>query len=161
MSFSIIRFDFLLFFCDVRVEITEDGKRALLTLANGDMRKVLNVLQSTWLAFRNVTEDNVYTCVGHPLRTDIENVVNWLLKEDFKTTHSCIKELKVVKGLALSDIITEVHKYVHRIELSQESLIVLLDKLAEIEHRLSAGTNENIQLTALIAAFRGARDLKE
>ena len=27
------------------VSITEDGKQALLTLANGDMRKVLNVLQ--------------------------------------------------------------------------------------------------------------------
>jgi replication-associated recombination protein RarA len=28
-----------------RVNVTEDGKKALITLANGDMRKVLNVLQ--------------------------------------------------------------------------------------------------------------------
>lgn len=27
-----------------------------------------------------------------------------------------IKELKVIKGLALNDIITDVHKYVHRSE---------------------------------------------
>lgn len=70
-----------------RVQITEDGKKALLTLANGDMRKVLNVLQSTWLAYKNVTEDTVYTCVGHPLKSDIENIVKWLLNEDIKTTY--------------------------------------------------------------------------
>lgn len=79
--------DFLNIF---RVTVTEDGKKALLTLANGDMRKVLNVLQSTWLAYKNVTEDNVYTCVGHPLKTDIENIVKWLLNEDFKTTYTSI-----------------------------------------------------------------------
>ncbi|XP_023012126.2 replication factor C subunit 5 isoform X2 [Leptinotarsa decemlineata] len=75
-----------------KVTITEDGKNALLTLANGDMRKVLNVLQSTWLAYKNVTEDNVYSCVGHPLRTDIENIVKWLLNEDFQTTYKSILE---------------------------------------------------------------------
>lgn len=79
--------DFVNFF---RVTITEDGKKALLTLANGDMRKVLNVLQSTWLAFKNVTEDNVYTCVGHPLKTDIENIVKWLLNDRFQTTYKSI-----------------------------------------------------------------------
>lgn len=56
-------------------------------MANGDMRKVLNILQSTWFAYRNVTEDTVYTCVGHPLRSDIENIVKWLLNEDMKTSY--------------------------------------------------------------------------
>lgn len=73
-----------------RVKITEDGKQALLTLANGDMRKVLNVLQSTWLAFKDVTEDNVYTCVAHPLKNDIENIVKWLLNESFENAYKSI-----------------------------------------------------------------------
>lgn len=72
------------------MKVSEDGKKALLTLANGDMRKVLNVLQSTWLAYKNVTEDNVYTCVGHPLKSDIENIVKWLLNENMQTTYKCI-----------------------------------------------------------------------
>lgn len=71
-----------IFACSLTV--AEDGKRALLTLSNGDMRKVLNVLQSTWLAYKEVTEDTVYTCVGHPLKRDIENIVKWLLNEDFQ-----------------------------------------------------------------------------
>ncbi|XP_050518610.1 replication factor C subunit 5-like [Diabrotica virgifera virgifera] len=143
-----------------KVSVTEDGKKALLTLANGDMRKVLNVLQSTWLAYKQVTEDNVYTCVGHPLRTDIESIVKWLLNEDFKTTYNNIKELKMIKGLALHDILTEVHKYVHRIEFPFDVMIDLLEKMGEIEYRLCAGANENIQLTALISAFQDVKDIK-
>lgn len=61
------------------VNITDDGKKALLTLAKGDMRKVLNVLQSTSMAFDVVNEDNVYMCVGYPLRSEIENVLQTLL----------------------------------------------------------------------------------
>ncbi|GJQ82236.1 hypothetical protein Trydic_g19437 [Trypoxylus dichotomus] len=141
------------------VKISEDGKKALLTLANGDMRKVLNVLQSTWLAYKDVTEDNVYNCVGHPLKTDIDNIVKWLFNDDIKTVYTNIKELKTVKGLALSDILTEVHTYVHRIELPYELLIALLDKMAQIQVRLAAGSSENIQLTALISAFYFARDI--
>lgn len=73
---------------DCRIKVSDDGKKALMTLAGGDMRKVLNVLQSTWMAYKDVTEDNVYTCVGHPLKSDITNIVNWLLNvESFKETY--------------------------------------------------------------------------
>lgn len=53
-----------------------------MTLAGGDMRKVLNVLQSTWMAYKKVTEVNVYNCVGHPLKEDINNIIFWLLNEE-------------------------------------------------------------------------------
>lgn len=68
--------------------VTEDGKRALMTLSGGDMRRVINVLQSTWLAFKLVNEENVYTCVGHPLPVDIRNIANWLLNDTYQTSYS-------------------------------------------------------------------------
>ena len=37
-----------------------------------------------------VNEDNVYTCVGHPLRRDIENIINWVLNENFTTSYNSI-----------------------------------------------------------------------
>jgi len=68
------------------VKVTEDGKKALIDLAQGDMRKVLNILQSAATAFPEVNEDSVYTCVGHPLKSDIMNILKWLLNDDFSTT---------------------------------------------------------------------------
>ncbi|XP_076208714.1 replication factor C subunit 5 isoform X1 [Aptenodytes patagonicus] len=96
------------------VDVTEDGMKALVTLSNGDMRRALNILQSTTMAFGKVTEENVYTCTGHPLKSDIANILDWMLNQDFSTAYRKITELKTLKGLALQDILTEIHLFVHR-----------------------------------------------
>ena len=38
------------------MNLTEDGKKALMTLSLGDMRRVLNILQSCAMAFDTVSE---------------------------------------------------------------------------------------------------------
>ncbi|BES95506.1 replication factor c [Nesidiocoris tenuis] len=141
-----------------RVRATEDGKKALIELAGGDMRKVLNILQSAATAFDIVDEDNVYTCVGHPTKADMTNVVKWLLNSNFDTTFNMIRQLQINKGLALTDILHEVHNYIHRIELPSEVFIELLDKMAELENRLAAGTSEKLQLGSLVGIFHIARN---
>lgn len=141
------------------VKISEDGMKALLTLSGGDMRKVLNTLQSTWLAYRDVTEDHVYTCVGHPLRSDVNYIMNCLLNEnDFAACFKQIQDLKITKGLALGDILTEVHSIIQRVKFPPEVLISLLIKMADSEARLASGCSERIELAALIAAFQLCKD---
>ena len=141
------------------VKLTEDGEKALIGLSGGDMRKVLNILQSCSMAFDKVDEDNVYTCVGHPLRTDISAMVNWMLNESFNSAYKNIQELKTLKGLSLQDIVTEVHLFVHRLDLPQKIRIHLLIKLAELENRLLNGASEKMQLGSLIGAFQITREM--
>ena len=142
-----------------KVSITEDGKQALMTLSQGDMRKVINILQSCNMAFGEVTEDNVYTCTGHPLKSDITNIVNWSLNEDFSTAYKNIQEVKTLKGLSLQDILSEVHLYVHKLDLPAQVRIHLLIKMSELEARLMAGASEKIQLGSLLAAFQVTREM--
>ncbi|XP_023813987.1 replication factor C subunit 5 isoform X1 [Oryzias latipes] len=96
------------------IDITEDGMKAIVTLSSGDMRRSLNVLQSTSMAYGKVTEDSVYTCTGQPLRSDIANILDWCLNKDFTSAYKQILQLKTLKGLALHDILTELHLLVHR-----------------------------------------------
>ncbi|XP_045536629.1 replication factor C subunit 5 [Papilio machaon] len=140
------------------VKISEDGIQALLELSGGDMRKVLNTLQSTWLSARDVTEDTVYTCVGHPLRADIDSILTRLMNEDdFGVCFKFIQDLKILKGLALGDILTEIHTKIQRVKFPPDVLISLLIKMADSEARLASGCSERIELAALIAAFHFAR----
>jgi len=139
------------------VSLSEDGKEALLTLSGGDMRKVLNVLQATHLAYGAVTEDNVYTCVGHPLRSDMKSILNWLLNEDFRTAYTNVSQLKVAKGLALQDIVTELHVYMHKIQFPTPVRLSLIKALAATEQRLCGGASERLQLGGLLGAFGRAR----
>lgn len=73
-----------------KVDVSEDGMKALVTLSSGDMRRALNILQSTNMAFGEVTEETVYTCTGHPLKSDIANILDWMLNQDFTTAYRSI-----------------------------------------------------------------------
>lgn len=95
----------LILFSIDRLQVTEDGKRALIKLANGDMRKVLNVLQSTWMAYKSITEETVYLCVGHPTPNDIKTIMNWLMSvESFQECYeskccACVKNFDILNTM--------------------------------------------------------------
>ncbi|CAF1065204.1 unnamed protein product [Brachionus calyciflorus] len=144
-----------------KVDITEDGMKAVIHLASGDMRKALNIMQSTHLAFNKVNEENVYNCVGHPSKNDMLSVINWLLNDDFTTIYNRLIHLKTLKGYALQDIMTEVSRFVQMIEFPKKVLIHILEKLSDIEYRLSNGTNEKLQMSSLISTFIMARNMSE
>lgn len=42
------------------------------------------------MAFGKVTEETVYTCTGHPLKSDIANILDWMLNQDFTTAYRSI-----------------------------------------------------------------------
>uniref|UniRef100_A0A8C9LG87 Replication factor C subunit 5 n=1 Tax=Pavo cristatus TaxID=9049 RepID=A0A8C9LG87_PAVCR len=122
------------------VDVSEDGMKALVTLSSGDMRRALNILQSTSMAFGKVTEENVYTCTGHPLKADIANILDWMLNHNFCTAYHSILCPSAL-GLSLVAITAP--------------LCLLLWQ----GYRLAAGTSEKVQLSSLIAAFQVTRDL--
>lgn len=140
-----------------RLDVPECGLKALVRLSNGDMRKALNILQSTHMASQQITEQAVYLCTGHPLPKDIEQITNWLLNEPFTDSFKRILENKTRKGLALVDIVREVTMFVFNIKMPSDVRIQLINEMADIEYRLSFGCNDKLQLGSLIAAFTKAR----
>ena len=144
-----------------RVNIDEGGMRALLKLSRGDMRRALNILQSCTSAFDVVTSDNIHATTGSPLPSDVEDIVKWLLNEPFATAFHRTLQLKTSKGLAMADLLLEIHAFVilvneHscrsrrfgsllvlkfvflrggalQLEMPSSSRIFLLDRLATIE----------------------------
>lgn len=142
-----------------KVDITDDGRKALVHLAFGDMRKALNIMQSTHLAFNKINEENVYNCVGHPSKNDMISLINWLLNDDFTTIYNRLIHLKTTRGYALQDILTEVTRFIQIIDFPKEVLVHLLIKMSDLEQRLANGTNEKIQMSSLIAMFIQARNM--
>lgn len=73
----------------IRINITNEGIQALLKISNGDMRRVLNILQATSV-FSLVDENVIYQCTGSPHPMDIEAAMASILSEDFGSCYSCI-----------------------------------------------------------------------
>lgn len=53
------------------------------------------------------------------------------------------------------------HEMIMSLELPANARIFLMDQIAQIEYRLSTGASERVQLTAVIAAMKGAVDLSQ
>ncbi|KAJ2725560.1 Subunit of heteropentameric Replication factor C (RF-C) [Coemansia sp. Benny D115] len=136
------------------VDITADGKEALIRLSAGDMRRVLNVLQACHAAYPRIASEQVYACTGQPSPDDIKRVVDWMLNDEFHVALSNISALKRDKGLALQDIISELTPFVNTIDFPPATRIHLLDQLAEIEYHMSVGSTEKIQLSSLVGSFK-------
>jgi len=143
-----------------RINITETGMQAVVRLGQGDMRKCLNILQAAFLAYSDIDEDKVYQCTGNPRPTDIMQILEWLLNEDFTLCLSKISIMQRTRGLALVDVLRELHLFILRMSLESPVKALLLVSLAEIEQRLCNGSgtsNERLNLGALVAAFQYVR----
>ena len=77
------------------------GLDACVALGCGDMRRCLNILQSTHMAFDEVSPDNVYQCTGAPRPADVEQMMGWLMGEDFTSAFNNMWGLMSERGLAL------------------------------------------------------------
>ena len=63
---------------------TTPGIDAILRLSGGDMRRVLNLLQSTAMACEVVDEKSVYLTSGAPLPEDIDTIMDLLMNHTFQ-----------------------------------------------------------------------------
>jgi replication factor C subunit 3/5 len=140
------------------VTVTPDGLNAVLRLGKGDMRRILNVLQATAVAYPEVNEASVYLCTGNVLPQDADAVTKALVNEAFSPCVDLLRSMVREKGYAIGDILTEVADRVMRIEFPPMAMACLLDELSNLEYRLATGTNEQLQLASLVSAFTTARE---
>jgi replication factor C subunit 3/5 len=60
------------------LELDEDAAQSIVKLSGGDMRKVLNVLESCSLAHKHITLQDVYDVTGRPSPKDMETIYETL-----------------------------------------------------------------------------------
>jgi replication factor C subunit 3/5 len=95
-----------------------------------------------------ITTETIYNCVAAPPPDAIKKILSTLLStSDVTSCLSTINTLKTSQGLALADIITALSEELVKLEVKPEVMITWLETLADIEHRVSSGGNEAIQLS--------------
>ena len=140
------------------VNYTDNGLEAILSLSGGDMRRVLNLLQSTAMSSEVLDENNVYFTSGSPLLADLEIIAYSLFNHDFATSKEKITMLLCkTKGYAMSDILSELVTIVSNMVLPQGALAEILNGMSGVEYRLAFGTDEEIQSASLVGVFVRAR----
>ena len=80
-----------------------------MSLSGGDMRKVLNILESCSLAYKDIPLKKIYEVTGRPSPDDIGEMFKALSEENYNVALNTVLELKQRKSLALDDIIRDIH----------------------------------------------------
>ena len=139
------------------LQLDDHASKAIVNLSGGDMRKVLNVLESCSLAYKEIPVTKVYEVTGRPSPDTIERIYGVLTNSDFQEAFNTFNDLKTSKSLALEDIIRELHKCVMETNFSEQMKMHLVMRMSEVEYRLAAGANERTQIASIVGCFIEAR----
>jgi replication factor C subunit 3/5 len=129
----------------------------IIKVSNGDMRKVLNNLQSIYMAYKNITYENVSKCIGFPTGNEIDLIYKNLMTKSFEIAFNEIEKIILDNQYLLLDIINEIHLKLKndliekKINVDRFSRIIL--KLKNVEQNSFITVSELLLLTSFIASF--------
>ncbi|ADI74791.1 Replication factor C [Methanohalobium evestigatum Z-7303] len=135
------------------LQISEDGVEAIKYVSQGDMRKAINALQASALIDDVIDKDTIYkiTATAHP--EEIEELVQKALDGNFKAARETMEKLMSEQGLSGEDVVGQIYRAIFNLDIPEKLMVELVDKIGEIDFRLTEGANERIQLEALLAHF--------
>ncbi len=137
-----------------KLNITSDGINAIIYIAEGDLRKVGNLLQAASSLGEKITEDVVYDIASKAKPTDVRVMLEFVINGNFMDARKKLQELLLRQGLNGQDIISEIHRQLYSLDgISEDKKLQMIEKCGEYEFRLSEGASELIQLEALLSQF--------
>ncbi|VVB80401.1 Replication factor C small subunit [uncultured archaeon] len=133
--------------------ITPDAFDAVYEASEGDCRRVINFLQATASISPNITPDLVNTIVSKAKPADIKVVLDYALSGDFQGSREKLLSIMLKDSVSGQDIIKSIQKEVWNLPIDNELKVKLTEKTGEAEFRMVEGSDEFIQLEALLASF--------
>lgn len=135
------------------LEITDDALDAIAFVAKGDMRKAINALQISASVSKKIDSDTVYLSTSTIRPEEIKELVEQALRGEFMASRKILEDLFTKYGLSGEDILSQIHQTIYDLTIPEDKKISLIERVGEAEFRLVEGSNERIQLEALLAQF--------
>jgi len=133
------------------LKIDEKTKEALYNVSNGDCRKMENIMQSRAAISNKITEELIYSIASVARPKEINDVLQLALKNKFNDARNRLLDVMLEYGLSGLDIIKQIQKEILNLNVEPRKKMFLIDKCGEIEFRMVEGSDEFLQLEALLS----------
>jgi replication factor C small subunit len=133
------------------LSIDEDVYDLIYYLSEGDMRRVLNIMQGSAVFGTHITREIVLKITSRAEPEKVRTMMEQALNGEFKQARDTLNELFINYGMSGEDIITQMFKEVDNLNVSERIKVIIMDKIGEYDFRMVEGANERIQLEALLA----------
>jgi replication factor C subunit 3/5 len=142
---------------EFNLEITEDAVETIWKVSNGDMRKVMHMLQVISINNKFIDSEKVTTFQKYPTDADMNDMYKILLQGDLIMSLKFVKKLMKEKHYSMMDLLTEL---THRLNNSiicntidiQYGADLLLN-MRDVEMNIIVTSDTDIQLTNLVCIF--------
>ncbi|RMD46173.1 replication factor C small subunit [Candidatus Pacearchaeota archaeon] len=135
------------------LSVSDEAFDALYEASEGDCRRVINLLQATASISPNITPELVNTIVSKAKPSDIKIVLDYALAGDFKNSREKLLDIMLRESISGQDVIKAIQKEIWNLPIDDALKVKLTQKTGEAEFRLVEGSDEFIQLEALLASF--------
>ncbi len=136
------------------LELSDETKLALFKASNGDCRKLENIMQSCAAISKNITTDIIFSMASMAQPQEIKQILELALKNKFIESRNMLLDTMLNYGLSGLDVIKQISREVWKLDkehISDRGKVMILDKTGDIEFRLVEGSDEFLQLEALLA----------
>lgn len=135
------------------LDMDEQAKDALVEVSGGDCRKAENILQSSAALKKKITAETIFSMASVAKPKEINELLTHAVKNHFEKSRELLLSTMLKYGLSGLDIIKQIQKEVWNLDISERKKVEMVDKCGEIEFRMVEGSDEYIQLEALLAYF--------
>jgi len=145
------------------LSVDKEAMEALYTASEGDCRKLENIMQSCAALSSKITEKAVYDIASYARPAELKQALNLAISGKFEEARNNLFEIMSRHGLSGLDIIKQIQSEVLKLNLDNRAKMSLIERAGEIEFRIVEGSDEKVQLEALLASFClvGSGALKE
>lgn len=136
-----------------KLKISDDAFLTLYEKSEGDCRKAINLLQATASISPDVNAEMVNIITSSTKPADIKVVLDYALSGDFINARDRLLDVMLKESVSGEDIIKSIQKEIWNLQIEPEIKVKLTEKTGEAEFRMTEGSDEFVQLQALLASF--------
>jgi DNA polymerase III gamma/tau subunit len=162
-----------------KIKIKKRALELVIKKSNGDLRKLLNYLQSLYMHNHHLIsekkekvnlEEDVYIIIDEksvskilvcPTEKAIEDLLKYIKNNKLNDSIKYLTNLIEIKDISLLELINFIYEYcmdnlinnIKVVDYSKEKIVNIIKDLAIINENLTYCNNENIQLISLLSIF--------
>ncbi len=136
-----------------KLTISEDAVQTLYESSEGDCRRAINLLQATASISPDISSEMINMISASARPKGIRIVLDYALSGDYVTARDKLLEVMLKESVSGTDVIRMIQKEVWNLQIEPEVKVRITEKTGEIEFRMTEGSDEFVQLQALLASF--------
>jgi replication factor C small subunit len=136
-----------------KIQIGNDGFKAIAYVAEGDLRKAINILQTAFaVAKGKISPEIVYKISGLAMPEEVNDIIRLALEGQFLEARTSVRNLMINYGISAEDLVRQLHRQILQYDgVDDIKKAEIVSYIGEIDFRLAEGGNGDIQISALLS----------